>query len=149
MARIMTYDPDVKVHDVSSKDIDMRPMPPDGDHLAIVETIGDPSHKNDRWSFAIKLGIVNMDACITIWIECDSDGQPALNWRGEKKWQQFCEALALKPGQYQDTAFYGCSLKIAVKTTKKGDKEYKNVTKMWQASQGENDKAADWLSKKL
>lgn len=151
MARIMTYDPDLEVKDIAGRrGIDIRPTPPDGDHLAIVELIGEPSHHNDRWSFAIELGIVGMDARITMWIECDSEGQPALNWKGEKRWQQFCNALNLKPGQYQDTAFMGCSLMITVNSSKANNgKTYKNVRRMWQSSQSENDRAADWLAKKM
>lgn len=142
--RLLTYDPNNRPPSDSGDD-DNRPTPPDGDHLAVVELIGEPRCKNDKWSCLIRLGIVGMDAKISIWIECNSDGAWSNSWRGLGKWNSFCAALNLKEGTYNDGAFYGSPLMITVKT--KG--EYKNVTKMWACSQSESDKAAEWLASRM
>ena len=142
--RLLKYDPNHTCGE-SGKFAGTRILPPEGDHLAIVESIGEAFKSKDKYHFTIELGIVGMNALISVWIECTDDGTPAENWRGLTKWNQFCAALNMKEGTYNDGAFYGSPLMITVERNGK----YLNVSRMRTCSESESNKAAEWLSQHM
>lgn len=149
MARILTYDKSEKIVDTGGSGFERRPMPIDGNHIAVVAEMGEPFERKSDGAFvmSIKLDIVQSEAQITLWFDCNRDGSFRNNWKGLGKFHKFCDALNLQEGSYQDSAFIGCALMIEVVSSKgKSGQTYKNVAKMWPCSETENNRAIEWLA---